>query len=181
MSARSRRWSRSLTPRRLMRPLEWLHSVTEISLERLWDQGYRALVLDLDNTLVGYKLLEPAPEVAAWVRAAQARGFVLAIVSNNVRAWVSSVATTLGIVTYVHTALKPLPFGIVRAVKQLRARRSQTLMIGDQLFADVLAAKLLGISAILTDPIVSGEHHAMWLVRAAERFLLLGTQRNEEA
>lgn len=163
--------------RRFIRPLRWVKSVQDISLEELWAAGFRAIVIDLDNTLVGYKLLEPPPEVAAWVRAAQEKGFAIAIVSNNVRAWVSSIATSLGIVTFVHTALKPLPFGIFRGVRQLRARRSQTVVIGDQLFADVLAAKLLGVPAILTDPIVPREHHAMWLVRLAERFMLLGTDR----
>lgn len=164
-------------PRQLIRPLRWVRSVADISLAELWDNGFRAIVVDLDNTLIGYKLVEPAPEVAAWVRSAQERGFALAIVSNNVRAWVSSVATSLGIVTYVHTALKPLPFGIFTAVKKLRVGRPQTVVVGDQLFSDVLAAKLLGVPAILTDPIVPHEHHAMWLVRLAERFMLLGTQR----
>jgi putative phosphatase len=164
-------------PRQFLRPLQWVASVPEISLEQLWSQGFRAIIVDLDNTLVGYKLAEPAPEVAAWVRMAQERGFSIAIVSNNVRAWVAATATRLGIVTFVHRALKPLPLGVLRAVRQLRARRSQTVVVGDQLFADVLAAKLLGVPAILTDPIVVREHRAMWLVRLAERFMLLGTNR----
>jgi len=162
-----------------MRPLLRVQRVNDIALETLWQQGFRALIIDLDNTLVGYRLLEPAPPVAAWVRAAQERGFALAIVSNNVRAWVSAVATMLGVVTYVHNALKPLPFGVIRAVKQLRARRSQTVVVGDQLFTDVLAAKLLGVRAILTDPLVADEHHAMWALRLAERFMLLGAPRFE--
>ncbi len=168
-------------PRQFIRPFRWVRSVVDISLDALWAAGFRAMVIDLDNTLVGYKLLEPAPEVAQWVRAAQQRGFAIAIVSNNVRAWVSSVATMLGIVTFVHTALKPLPFGVMRALAQLRARRSQTIVVGDQLFADVLAAKLMGVSAILTDPLVSHEHRAMWPVRLAERFMLLGTQQPERS
>lgn len=164
-------------PRQLMRPLQWVRSVADISLCELHDKGFRALILDLDNTLVGYKLLEPAPEVAAWVREAQRLGFAVAIVSNNVSAWVSSVATRLGIVTFVHTALKPLPFGIFAAVKRLRESRAKTIVIGDQLLADVLAAKMLGIPAILTEPIVRTEHKAMWLVRLLERFMLIGTHR----
>ena len=47
-------------------------------------------------------------------------------------------------------------------------------MVGDQLFTDVLAAKLLGIRAILTEPIVPKEHRAMNLVRRLERFMLRG-------
>jgi len=113
------------------------------------------------------------------VKQALDSGYALAIVSNNVRAWVSSVASMLGVVTFVHRALKPLPFGIFRAVKQLRVARSEIIVIGDQLFADVLGAKLLGIRAILTEPIVAKEHRAMALIRSAERFMLRGVRREE--
>ncbi len=162
------------TPRRMIRPFRIAPSVTAISLEGLKQEGVRGIIADLDNTLVGWKLLEPAPEVARWVRDAIAAGFAVAIVSNNERAWVRSVAADLGIVTFVHTALKPLPFGIFRAVKRLRVRRSETIVIGDQLFADVIAAKLLGIRAILTEPIVTKEHRMMNFVRRLERYMLKG-------
>jgi uncharacterized protein len=162
----------------MLRPFRWVESVTSISLDELKAQGIRAIIIDLDNTLVGYKHKEPVAEVAAWVRHAQELGLAVAIVSNNVRAWVSSIAEQMGIVTYVHNALKPLPFGVIKAVKQLRVARSEVVVVGDQMFADVLAAKLLGINAILTDPIERSEHRAMWLVRALERFMLLGTKRH---
>ena len=165
------------TPRQLIRPFRIVRSVNAISLEDLSSEGIRGIVIDLDNTLIGWKLLEPAPDVTAWVRDALDRGFAIAIVSNNVRAWVKSVAASLGIVTFVHGALKPLPFGVIRAVKQLRVRRRETVVIGDQLFADVLAAKLLGIRAILTEPIVSREHRAMWPIRALERYMLRQTSK----
>jgi uncharacterized protein len=167
------------TPRSLIRPLRIVTNITDISLESLAREGVRGIVVDLDNTLVGWRRLEPSPEVADWVKRALDAGYAIAIVSNNVRAWVSSVATRLGVVTFVHRALKPLPFGIIRAVKQLRVARRDIIVIGDQLFADVLGAKLLGIRAILTDPIVVKEHPAMALVRSAERFMLKGARRDE--
>ena len=166
-------------PRQLIRPLRVVESITRISLDSLQREGIRGIVVDLDNTLVGWHHLEPSPEVADWVKQALASGYALAIVSNNVRAWVSSVASMLGVVTFVHRALKPLPFGIFRAVKQLRVARSEIIVIGDQLFADVLGAKLLGIRAILTEPIVAKEHRAMALIRSAERFMLRGVRREE--
>jgi len=165
------------SPRRLIRPYRIVAGVTAIPLVKLKSEGVRGIIVDLDNTLVGWKQLEPAPEVAGWIKRALEDGFSLAIVSNNERAWVRSIASALGIVTFVHTALKPLPFGIFRAVKQLRVRRSETIVIGDQLFADILAAKLLGICAILTDPIVSKEHAAMGVIRRLERYMLRGVTR----
>jgi len=167
------------TPRHFIRPLRVVASITRISLDSLRREGIRGIVVDLDNTLVGWRHLEPSPEVADWVRQALASGYAMAIVSNNVRAWVSSVASMLGVVTFVHQALKPLPFGIFRAVKQLRVPRGEIVVIGDQLFADVLGAKLLGIRAILTEPIVTHEHRAMAFVRSAERFMLRGVRRDE--
>ena len=167
------------TPRHFIRPLRIVASVTNISLDSLAREGVRGIVLDLDNTLVGWRTLKPSPEVAAWVKQAIETGYAVAIVSNNVRAWVSSVASMLGIVTFVHQALKPLPFGIIRAVKELRVARKEIIVIGDQLFADVLGAKLLGIRAILTEPIVTKEHPAMGFVRSAERFMLKGAHRDE--
>lgn len=163
----------------MIRPFRIVPSVTAISLAGLKSEGVRGIIADLDNTLVGWKLLEPAPEVAAWVRSALDGGFSVAIVSNNERAWVRSVATGLGVLTFVHTALKPLPFGIFRALKRLRVRRSEAIVIGDQLFTDIVAAKLLGIRAILTDPIVVKEHRAMGFVRKLEKFMLRGAAREE--
>jgi HAD superfamily phosphatase (TIGR01668 family) len=164
-------------PRQFIRPFRIVRRVNAISLEELRSEGIRGIVIDLDNTLIGWRLIEPAPDVAEWVREALDSGFAIAIVSNNVRAWVKSVATRLGIITFVHTALKPLPFGVISAVRQLRVRRNETVVIGDQLFADVLAAKLLGIRAILTEPIVTREHRAMWPIRALERYLLRETTK----
>jgi predicted HAD superfamily phosphohydrolase YqeG len=48
------------------------------------------------------------------------------------------------------------------------------VVVGDQLFTDVLAAKLLGMRAILVSPIVAREHWLMSLVRRIERLLVAG-------
>ena len=50
----------------------------------------------------------------------------------------------LGVAT-VPNALKPLPFGFLRALRLLGTPRRETVVIGDQLFTDVLGAKLLGL------------------------------------
>ena len=168
---------RSEKLRRFISTLRIVPSITRISLDSLRQEHVRGIIVDLDNTLVGWRHLEPSLEVARWIEEAIAAGFSVAIVSNNVRAWVSSIAARLGVVTFVHRALKPLPFGLFRAVKKLRVARSEMIVIGDELFTDVLGANLLGIRAILTEPIVTREHKAMAFIRAVERFVLHGTHR----
>lgn len=155
-----------------MKNLRIVPSVSDIELADLTAEGVRALILDLDNTLVGWRLPKPPEAVESWVRQALDREFSVAIVSNNERAWVSAVAASLGVVTFVHRALKPIPFGMYRALKQLRVSKDKALVIGDQFFTDVLAARLLGIRAILVAPIVAREHKLMRVVRWFERRVL---------
>ena len=50
-------------------------------------------------------------------------------------------------------ALKPLPFGFLRAKRCLQLRRREIAVVGDQLFTDVLGGKLCGLYTILTEPI----------------------------
>ena len=54
---------------------------------------------------------------------------------------------------FVSQAMKPLPWGVWAALKKLDAPPSQTAIVGDQIFADVMAGRLAGVRAILVDPI----------------------------
>jgi predicted HAD superfamily phosphohydrolase YqeG len=47
--------------------------------------------------------------------------------------------------------------------------RNATVVIGDQLFTDVLGAKLLGYHAVLTDPIVAVDFPLTRVLRFLER------------
>src|SRR5579864_411418 len=118
------------------RPDRYATRVSEVPIAELYAEGVRGVIIDLDNTLVGYREQHPAPEVTAWVRAAIAQGLRLVVVSNNVHAWVERIATHLRI-SFVHKAAKPLPMGFGKALALLRTPRDQTIVIGDQFFTDV--------------------------------------------
>lgn len=49
-------------------------------------------------------------------------------------------------------SLKPLPFGFIRAEKKLSVKPKNALVIGDQIFTDVLGAKLAGMKSALLVP-----------------------------
>ena len=54
-------------------------------------------------------------------------------------------------------------------MRLLETRRAQTAVVGDQLFTDVLGAKLLGLRTILTEPLIANDFPATRLLRLLER------------
>jgi putative phosphatase len=143
-------------------------TLTEVSFEHLAELGVRGIVVDLDNTVCAYHQPELAPGVAEWVAAARARGFAMVLVSNNFSERVASVGAMLGI-PVVPNALKPLPFAFLRALRLLGTPRSATIVIGDQLFTDVLGAKIVGLRSILTRPLVEHDFPLTGVLRFLER------------
>jgi len=154
----------------MLRPDGHAASLSDVSAERLWDRGWRGIVLDLDNTCCAYHQPELAAGVAAWVAGALERGFRIVMVSNNFSERVAAAGAQLGVPT-VPNALKPLPFGFIRALRLLRTRRRETVVIGDQVFTDVLGAKLLGLRTVLTEPIVPHDFPLTRVLRALERLV----------
>jgi uncharacterized protein len=151
----------------MLRPYRFAPRISAISIGELVDAEVRGLIVDLDDTLVGHRQLHPDEQDAAWIAEAVARGIRVVIVSNNVRAWVQNVAGRLN-VGFVHNALKPFPGGFGRALRVLGTTKRQTLVIGDQVFTDVLGASLLGLRTILTDPLVVRNDFWMRLLRWLE-------------
>ena len=47
---------------------------------------------------------------------------------------------------------KPLAFGVLRAVRAMGIPRSETLVVGDQIFTDVMAGNFAGIRTVLVEP-----------------------------
>ncbi len=143
-------------------------TLPDIRLDELAAAGVRGIVVDLDNTVCAYRRPELAPGVAEWVAAARDRGFALVLVSNNFSERVASIGAQLGI-PVVPNALKPLPFAFLRALKLLGTPRAATIVIGDQLFTDVLGAKLVGLRAILTTPLGERDFPLTRVLRFLER------------
>ena len=153
----------------------WVPRVSQISLDALKDEGVRAIIIDLDNTLVAYRQLEPAHDDADWVAAASACGIHVIMVTNNSTPWAAGIAKDLGI-SIIANARKPLPNGFRRALAILEAKMPKDAMvvIGDQLFTDILGARLFGVRAILVDPLVQLDPWNTRPLRWLERWILHG-------
>ncbi len=159
-----------------MLPDAYARGLAEISLDRLAQMGVRGIIVDLDNTLVAYRAASVGPEIASWVGAALARGFRVVLVSNNWGERVATFGAQIGVPS-VPSAMKPLPLAFLRALRVLGTPRAATVVVGDQLFTDVLGAKILGMRAILTEPISEHGFITTRAMRVVERAFLRWARR----
>jgi uncharacterized protein len=160
----------------LFKPHAFAPRITQIDVHALRARGIRGVIIDLDNTLVGFRTLAPLEEDAAWVDAARAAGVQVAMLTNNGTPWAARVAQDLG-VPCIPNARKPLPHGFRRALAILELPRDQVVVIGDQLFTDVLGARLAGLEVILVEPLVRRDPWNTRPLRWIERFMLRGVPR----
>lgn len=154
-------------------------SVLDITPEFLAAQRIRALLLDVDNTLVPWQAAEVTPPVAAWVRSLHAVGVGMCLVSNTHRKRrLQQLADVLEI-QYVLRGGKPLPHGFLRALDQLGMAREEAAMVGDQLMTDILGANRLGLRTILVTPLSPVEFWGTRVVhRSLERVLFSAMARS---
>ena len=135
----------------LFRPTFWLKSVLYIDEEFLRGNAIEALVLDLDNTLSMHGNPVPEEGVAEWLDKMRSLGIKMRVVSNNTNKRVAPLAARLGL-EFTANGAKPLPFGVLRAIRGMGADKHRTLVVGDQIFTDVMAGNLGGVRTVLVEP-----------------------------
>jgi len=155
----------------VLRPDAFADRLTSVSLDDLAASGVAGIIVDLDNTLLAYRRDVPEPADLDWVRAAKARGFKVVLLSNNYGDRVGRVSAALDVPS-VAGALKPMPQGFLRALHLLGTPRAATVVVGDQLFTDVLGARLCGLRAILTHPLEPHDFAGTRVLRFFERLVL---------
>ena len=144
-----------------------VESVLELGVDRLGDLGLDALLLDVDCTLKRYRAETVSAEVAAWLDALREAGIGLCLVSNGLGARIGRFAETVGLPFRAKSG-KPLPFGLRAAIRKMGFDRRRTAMVGDQVFADVMAGRLAGLTTILVRPIHPEEER--WFTRMKRPF-----------
>ena len=152
-------------------PDECVDSVPLIDLEDLKRRQIEALLLDLDNTLVPWRSYDISPEVTEWVRQA-CEGMKVCIVSNTrTLKRLQGLASELGI-SYVRRGAKPRRVGFRDALKLLGVEPSKAVVIGDQVFTDILGGNRLGAHTILVRPLHRREFFGTKVTRLAEKLVL---------
>lgn len=152
-------------------PHHYLNSVFDIDYSALWEQGFRGLIFDIDQTLVNHG--EPAtPEVEKLFQKIQNLGFKVIFLSNNSQERITEFTQNMDI-PFVHLADKPKTTGFEKAITQLGLERQQIVMIGDQVFTDILGANRVGLTSILVRFIRREHEVKIGKKRRLEQLILL--------
>jgi HAD superfamily phosphatase (TIGR01668 family) len=161
----------------LVTPHLQLDSVLELGIARLRSLGVQGLLLDVDCTLKDYRSPTVPAKVVGWMAMLREAGVRLCLLSNGKPHRIEPLAQSLA-VDYVARALKPLPFGCRAGLRKLGLPAGQTAVVGDQIFADVLAGRLAGMFTILVRPTTNVEPWFTRLKRPLERQVLRWIGRN---
>jgi len=163
--------ARLRVPWRLLVPDLWVQGSDAIDAASLLASGIRCLLVDIDNTLAPWGDERLDEQALEFVRRARQSGLQVVILSNARPARRARVAKLLG-VPVAPRGFKPWPGSFVRAAALVGCRPHETAAVGDQLWTDVLGAKLAGMRAILVDPLDEREHALTRLARRVERWVL---------
>ena len=156
-------------------PGEYVDSTYEIDFDRLYEDGYRGVIFDIDNTLVPHG--KPAtPEIVEFFVRLREIGFQTRLLSNNQKERVEPFAIAVKS-SFICNAHKPSRTNYLLAVKEMGIRIDETIFVGDQLFTDIYGAKKAGIPTILVKPIHPKEEIQIVLKRRLEKVVLYFYQK----
>ena len=187
----------------LLQPDRYFDRLSSVNIARdILALGFENVLLDVDNTLRSRADGCIPKDVRAWMARAKSAGVRIVLLSNSWHVATLEYGLDLNL-PVVMRALKPTPIGVARALRVLNAQggidvegaeetsRAQTgaavgrtqhpkattkntLVIGDQVFTDVLCAHLCGMTSYLVAPLSPINIKSAAWQRAAEGRILQG-------
>lgn len=130
-------------------PYEQAKSVFHIDYEALYQKGYRAILFDIDGTLVPHGD-NSTPQVDELFRHIHGVGLKTLLLSNNntqrIEQFIQNIDTP-----YIPDADKPDVKNYKKAISMLELKPKEVVFVGDQIFTDIRGANRCGIASILVD------------------------------
>lgn len=163
----------------LFTPTYFAAKVTDIDVELLNKIEIKGIILDIDDTLVPHRHPIPKKDVLGWINELKKNDIKIILVSNNFKKRVSSFAKKIKVL-YIHMGLKPLTWGIEKAIKILALPKENILIIGDQIFTDILGANFINIKSILINPISNSKTFLLKFKRFFEKSIRKKIMSNKD-
>ncbi len=155
-----------------MKPERVYKDLTVMPWKELYDEGIRTALLDFDNTLGPDHATEPEDFSYKCVKMIEDTGIKCCLVSNAKSGRSAKIAEMLGIpvVTYAN---KPGTSGVLKAIKLMDSSADKSLMVGDQVFTDVIAGNRSGVRTFMVEKLHKQEIWYVLLKRPFEKLVRL--------
>lgn len=154
------------------RPTYYFKSISEIDLKYLRDVGIKNIICDLDNTLVPHYIGIPQRKTINFINEAKQNNIKFFIASNNTSKRVERFSKNLLNIDGSYSNIKkPLTMNLTRIMAENDMNIKNTIMIGDQLEMDILAANILHLNSILVEPLFDESYNYSNFTRFIEKFI----------
>ncbi|HRR75644.1 MAG: HAD-IIIA family hydrolase [Ruminococcus sp.] len=151
-------------------PGAYADSVFSVDYVKLRAMGFKAVIFDIDNTLVHHGD-NSNEEVDELFRHIHSTGLKTLLLTNNdeerVQRFIKNIDTL-----YICDAEKPDTTGYEKALRLLDVSRREAVCIGDQTFTDIIGANKAGIPSILVHYIQLPGRHWIGKKRYIEKLIL---------
>lgn len=152
-----------------LKPDKNLKSIYEIDLEELKQDGVKAVLFDLDSTIMASKSASYTDEMNQWLNKVK-ENFFMAVVSNNNNAEYIEKVRAISDFPLLFDACKPKTGPVREFLRQHNVEIKDCVIVGDRPLTDILCGKFLGCKTILVDSITADtESKLIRFVRRLER------------
>ena len=126
-------------------------SIYHINYEKLKEDGIKCLLFDLDNTCVPFKDKEPNNKLVDLFERLKDMDFKVIIFSNATKKRITPFKNGLNVDCSAKSK-KPNTNKLMKVIKMFGYDLSEVVLIGDQLFTDILCGNRAGIKTVLVNP-----------------------------
>ena len=141
-------------------------TLLDVEIEALNALKIKCIFLDIDNTIKPYGADSIDISYQNWINNVKANGIKVILCSNNFKKNVEPIAKLINC-DYVAFCLKPSPLGYIKALIKSKEKVSNTLVIGDQFFTDILGGKIIFAKTFMVEPISKSIEGATVKIRRA--------------
>ena len=151
-------------------PYQYVESVFSIDYNELYKKGYKAIIFDIDNTLVPHGK-DSTKQVDKLFKTIQNVGFKTLLSSNNTEERVKGFLKNINSL-YICDAEKPKVENYLKAIEMLNVKKEEVIYVGDQIFTDIYGANKSDIASILVKYIGYYENGKKGIKRNIEKIVL---------
>ena len=126
-------------------------SIYHIDYDKLKEDGIKCILMDLDNTCVPYRDKEPNKKLIDLFETLKDMDFRVIIFSNATKKRILPFKNALR-VDCSASSRKPGTRKLLKIMKMFNYDFSDVVIIGDQLYTDILCGNKVGIKTILVNP-----------------------------